>query len=270
MHQENKGEPDMTSTITINKLLKTTDGEGDLKAYFFIQIRWLDHQVLIKLQDTQSNKCYQGTLTTENLKETAGELDVPYNDYCEECRLALTTYIALPGFNYKLDDDENILKIWKTQADSIPMLFLEIPLKLVRTNYDILDSAIEELQNQNKTLTDRVQKAHKFDQNSRELLDDYRLCVEDKNQLERKLLRKVAVLLNTKKQKISDLEERLRKYESVNEDSEEYNENMDETDADSRPHSSSRKRALPQTIDSDTEDEDFMANTEPMTLPENL
>ncbi|XP_061402215.1 uncharacterized protein LOC133338049 [Musca vetustissima] len=256
--------------ISVNKLLKTTDIGGDCKSYFYIQTKWLDDQILLKLQDSQTNQCYSGSVSVAQLKESANELNIPYNEYYEECRQALTTYIALPGCTYKLDEDDNAFKIWKSEPGSIPMLYLEIPLKTMRHHYDILDTAVEELQNQNKALSERVEKAHKFDEHSRALLDDYRLCVEEKNKLERRLLRKVAALLNTKKQKIAELEERLSKYENVNRNNEEDEEQMHEDDEDSRgsrPESSKKRRK--QIIESETEDEDdFNAETEPLTMPE--
>ncbi|XP_073837983.1 uncharacterized protein [Musca autumnalis] len=262
----------MSSTVSVNKILKTTDdATGDSKAYFYVQTKWLEDQIMIILQDSQTNHCYSGSLSINQMKESAEELDIAYNDYYEECRLALTTYISLPGCSYKLDEDDNAFKVWKAEPNSIPMLFLEIPLKTIRNHYDILDTAVEELHGQRKALSERVEKAHKIDEHSRELLDDYRLCVEEKNKLERRLLRKVAVLLNTKKQRIEELEEKLSKYENVDKSRHgEIDDNMDEDDADSRgsrPESSKKRRK--QMIESETEDEEeFNANTEPLTIPE--
>ncbi|XP_013105653.2 uncharacterized protein LOC106085785 [Stomoxys calcitrans] len=261
------------ATVSINKLLKKTEStEGDVKPFFYIQTKWLEDQIIIKLQDSETNNCYQGMVTIDSMKETAAELDVPYNTYYEECRLALTTHIAMPGCTYKLDEDENALTIWKTQDGSIPMLYMEIPLRTISNHYDILDSAIDELQNKSKTLDERVDKAHKFDQNSRELLEDYRICVEEKNQLERRLLRKVAVLLNSKKQKIAELEDRLSKYEEINDntdnDGEDETRLMDDTEGEIRPHSSKKRKAVLTESDTDTDEDDFLANTQPLTMAE--
>uniref|UniRef100_A0A1L8EC14 XRCC4 N-terminal domain-containing protein n=1 Tax=Haematobia irritans TaxID=7368 RepID=A0A1L8EC14_HAEIR len=259
------------AAISINKLLKTIDTcESDVKPFFYVQTKWLDDQIMIKLQDSETNNCYQGVVTITTLKETAAEFDIPYNIYYEECRLALTTYIGFPGYSYKLDDDDSSLKIWKAPADSVPTLYLEIPLKKIRNHYDILDAAIDELQNTSKTLNDRVEKAHKFDQNSRELLEDYRLCVEEKNQLEKRLLRKVAVLLNTKKQKIAELEERLNKFEAPNDsadnDEEDEAADMNDTDAINRPKTSRKRAAVMTESDTDTDDDAFEVNTQPLTI----
>lgn len=262
------------NTVSVNKLLKTTDIVADSKPYFYLQTKWLEDQIMIKLQDSQTNQCYTGSVTIEQMKEAASELNIHYNEYYQECRLALTTYIALPGCSYKLDEEDNAFKVWKSEPGSIPILYMEIPLKSMRNHYDILDTAVEELHNQNKALSERVEKAHKFDEHSRELLDDYRLCVEEKNNLERRLLRKVAVLLNTKKQKIAELEERLSKYENV-EGSKGVDGNdvtIDEDDGDSHDSGPeiSRKRRK-QIIESETEDEEeYNANTEPLTVPESV
>ncbi|XP_037811738.1 uncharacterized protein LOC119603688 [Lucilia sericata] len=246
------------SSVTINKLLKTSHNAGDNKNYIYLQIKWGDEENNFKIQDSESGKSYQGIVTVTAMKEIASNLDMSYNDYYDEMRSALTTYLALPGFYYKLEPEMQVLNIWKSQPESIPILFLDIDIKEIRASYEILDSAIELLQQQDKSLTDRVQKAHKFDEHSRELLEDYRLCVEEKNELERKLLKKVAVLLNAKKERIAQLEERLKKYEEVedNDDSEENEEG---------PQSSKRRRLV--VRDSDSDDEEYMADTQPLTLP---
>lgn len=254
------------ATISINKLLKTTDSIGDTKNVLYIQSQWEDLQVNVKLLDSESNKSYHGTITADTMKEVASELDMPFNDYYEECRLALTTHLALPGFTYKLNDEEKILKVWKSQPDSIPILYFDVFLKEVKNQYELLESAIELLQDKNNALTDRVEKAHKYDEHSRELLEEHRLCVEEKNTLERKLLKKVAVLLNTKKEKISELEERLKKYEDMDETRENGNMQEEEDDEEERPHSSTKKRRR-QIAESDEDDDDYAADTQPMTIP---
>ncbi|KAI8121398.1 hypothetical protein FF38_05911 [Lucilia cuprina] len=247
------------SSVTINKLLKTSQNSGDNKNYIYLQIKWGDEENNVKILDSESGKSYQGIVTVTAMKEIASNLDMSYNDYYEEMRSALTTYLALPGFYYKLEPEMQVLNIWKSQPESIPILYLDIDIKEIRTSNDILDSAIELLQQQDKSLTDRVQKAHKFDENSRKLLEDYRLCVEEKNELERKLLKKVAVLLNAKKERIAHLEERLKKYEEVedNDDSEENEEG---------PQSTKKRRLVVRDSESDDDDE-YMADTQPLTLP---
>lgn len=250
------------STVTINKLLKTSHDTADNKNYIYLQIKWEEDKFYVKILDSESSKSYQGVVTDTAMKEIASNLDMSYNDYYEELRLALSTYLSLTGFYYKLEPDMEVLNVWKSQPESIPILFLDIVIKEVRSTNEILDSSIELLQKQDKSLTDRVKKAHKFDEHSRELLEDYRLCVEEKNELERKLLKKVAVLLNSKKERIAQLEERLRKYEELenNPDDDDFEVNDDE------PQSGKKRRLV--VMDSESEDDDkYMADTQPLTEP---
>lgn len=256
----------MSSTITINKLLNSAaNNTVDSKNYIYLKIKWEDEQFSVKILDSENGKSYQGTVTATAMKEIASNLDISYNEYYEEMRSALTTYLALPGFYYKLEPDMEVLNVWKSQPEAIPILFLDINIKEVRrSSYEILDSAIELLQQQDKSLNEKVEKAHKFDEHSRELLEDYRLCVEEKNELEKKLLKKVAVLLNAKKERIAELEERLRKYEEV-EDGPDDNDSEENEDA---PQTNKRRRLVVRDSESD-EDDEFMADTQPLTIPPN-
>ncbi|XP_065362590.1 uncharacterized protein LOC135956043 [Calliphora vicina] len=254
----------MSHTIIINKLLKRSDNDDDKKSYLYLQLKWNDEQICVKLLDSESGKSYQGAVTTTAMKENATDLDISYNDYYEEIRSALSTYIALPGFYYKLEPEMKVLKVWKSQPESIPILYLDIDIKEVRSSNELLDSAIELLQQQDKSLEDRVQKAHKFDENSRELLEEYRLCVEEKNELERKLLKKVAVLLNAKKERIAQLEERLKKYEEI-----EDNQDNDSEENEDGPQTSKKRRLVVRDSESDDDDE-YMSATQPLTIPNEI
>ncbi|KAM7358787.1 uncharacterized protein ACRADG_003630 [Cochliomyia hominivorax] len=255
----------MSSRITINKLLKASSNVGDNKNYIYLKIKWEDEQFSLKILDSESGKCYQGVVTTDTMKEIASDLDIPYNDYYEELRSALTTFLALPGFYYKLEPDMEVFNVGKSQPESIPILYLDVNIKEIRSSNELLDSAIELLQQQDKTLIERVHKAHKFDENSRELLEDYRLCVEEKNELERKLLKKVSVLLNSKKERIAELEKRLRKKEEVQDNQDEDSEENDEG-----PQTSKKRRLVVRDSESDDDDDDddqYMADTQPLTIP---
>lgn len=258
----------MTSIITINKLLKrAANNSVDSKNYIYLKIKWEDEQISVRILDMETGKFYQGTVTTTYMKEIASSLDMSYNDYYEEMRSALTTYLALPGFYYKLEPDMEELNVWKSQPETVPILFLDIKIKEVKSNYEILDSAIELLQQQDKSLNDKVVKAHKFDEHSRELLEEYRLCVEEKNEMESKLLKKVAVLLNAKKERIQELEERLRKYEEV-----EVGPDDDDGDSEENengPQTNKRRRLVVRDSESDDDDDTFMADTQPLTIPPN-
>lgn len=257
----------MSSTITINKLLNSAaNNTVDCKNYIYLKIKWEDEQFSVKILDSENGKSYHGTVTATAMKEIASNLDISYNEYYEEMRSALTTYLALPGFYYKLEPEMEVLNVWKSQPEAIPILFLDINIKEVRrSSYEILDSAIELLQQQDKSLNEKVEKAHKFDEHSRELLEDYRLCVEEKNELEKKLLKKVAVLLNAKKERIAELEERLRKYEEV-EDGPDDNDSEENEDA---PQTNKRRRLVVRDSESDEDDDEFMADTQPLTIPPN-
>lgn len=249
------------SSVTINKLLKTSYNGNDSKNYIYLQIKWIDDQFEIKMLDSESSKSYEGVVPVSSLKEIASNLDMPFNNYYEEMRSALSTYLTLPGFYYKLEPEMNVFNVWKSQPESIPILFLDIDIKEVKNKHELLDSAVEILQQQNKSLTDKVHKAHKFDEHSRELLEDYRLCVEEKNVLERKLLKKVAAVLNAKKERIAQLEERLRKYEEVEGDNE---ENTDSEENDDGPKTSKRKKLV--VPDSESDNDDYLADTQPLAF----
>lgn len=251
------------SSISINKLLKTSSNAGDKKLYLYIKTIWDDEKITVKILDGETGKCYQGILTTTAIEEKASDLDMPYNDYYEQIRSALTTYIALPGFYYKLEEDMEVVNVWKSQPEltpAIPILFLDIDIKETQTSYEVLDSAVDLLNEKEEKLSERVEKAHKFDKHSRELLEEYRLCVEEKKELERKIFKKVSVLLNSKKEKIMKLENRLRKYEEVE-------ENEEKSDADENedvPHTSKKRRLM--VVDSDS-DSDYAADTQPLDIP---
>lgn len=251
------------STISINKLLKTSDNAGDKKNYLYLKTIWDDEKIIIKILDSESGKCYKGTLTTTAIEEKASDLGMSCNDYWEQIRLVLTTHMAVPGFYYKLEEDLEVVNIWKSQPDltpDIPILFLDIDIKEIGNSTEILDSAVDLLHEKEEKLSERVEKAHKFDKHSRELLEDYRLCVEEKKELERKIFKKVSVLLNSKKEKILELENRLRKHEEV-----EINDDKSDADENETGPQTSKKRKL-MVMDSES-DSDYAAETQPLDLP---
>uniref|UniRef100_A0A1A9W7L1 XRCC4 N-terminal domain-containing protein n=1 Tax=Glossina brevipalpis TaxID=37001 RepID=A0A1A9W7L1_9MUSC len=271
--------------IFITKMIKSnTTNSMDTKSFLYVKTKWDLKHTEILLQDSETGKCYRSLITKEALNETANDLEIPVEIYHEECRRILTTQEPTAGYTYELDDNSKQLKIKKSL---INYLYMDIALKETKNHYEIFDDAIELLEQQGNDLIKRTERTKDNDVFKLELQDNFRRLQEEKNHLEKSLLKKTALLLNTKKRKIAELEKRLMQYEKQAEESSLEITNQEESEEDlagpSNINKQTRKRQV-QITDSDTstdedernenmqrnddsDDDDFTADTEPMILP---
>uniref|UniRef100_A0A1B0A361 XRCC4 N-terminal domain-containing protein n=1 Tax=Glossina pallidipes TaxID=7398 RepID=A0A1B0A361_GLOPL len=268
--------------IYFSKLLKNNTTSVDTKNFIYIKSKWDYQQAEISLQDSETGKCYRGLVSKETLNETANDLELPIQVYEAECRRLLTAQMPIAGYSYELDDENKQLKVKK---DPLSYLYLDIALKEIKNHYEIFDDVIELIQQQQNYTTERADKTKDNDTLKVEMQDDFRRLIDEKNRLEKSLLKKAALLLNSKKQKITELEQRLKQYEKQAEETIADITHIEESEEDVPGTSNNVQTTKRQAriIESDasseeegnenvrknnsSDDDAFMADTEPIIFP---
>ncbi|KAL9908679.1 uncharacterized protein ACN427_004225 [Glossina fuscipes fuscipes] len=249
--------------IYFTKLLKNNTTSVDTKNFIYIKSKWDYQQTEILLQDS--------------------ETELPIQVYQEECRRLLTAQMPIAGYSYELDDENKQLKVKK---DPLSYLYLDIALKDIKNHYEIFDDVIELIQQKENYTIERANKTKDNDTLKVEIQDDFRRLLDEKNRLEKNLLKKAALLLNTKKQKITELEQRLKQYERQAEETIADITHIEESEDDlpGTSHNLQTKKHQPRIIESDesseeegnenvrknngSDDDAFMADTEPIIFPD--
>lgn len=257
----------MSEETYLNKLIKSNPVDSDSKAFLYICSKWHeDGNIELMFQDSDTKKNYEAKISKTALQEVASELSLPFAEYYEECKSCLTTPITLQGYSYEIDEDDLVLKVWKSQPNCVPILYLDANLKETSSHFKLLDIAVDLVNNTSQSLIKRVEKAHKFDENFREMQEDYARLVEEKKDMEKCILKKAAALLNSKKQKIIKLQQRLQKYEQSNaEEEEEAQTNSDSQTEDEEVEGVQKAKRRRRQVQSESSNEDsYSADTQPL------
>ncbi|KAH8415661.1 hypothetical protein KR222_007667, partial [Zaprionus bogoriensis] len=189
--------------------------QSDQKHFIYLHSRWLEDATELELLLTTSNASYRATLKHDEIRKTAEELEQPYEYIYAECKSALTTQMGQPGFDYELDEQQLQFKLLK--CTGFETIYLEVPLRKLANCYQLLDAAIENAQRQQSISAAAAAAADSTDGPStsrsanqlNEVLAQYEKYIIDSKQEKRTLLKKFAVLINSKKQHIEELEKQL-------------------------------------------------------------
>ncbi|XP_023180117.2 uncharacterized protein LOC111605682 [Drosophila hydei] len=224
-------------TNHIVKVLQRTQlshSQTDVKHFIYIHSKWLEDVTELDLLLTTSNNSYKAILKHDEIKSAAEDLEQPYDEFYAECKKALVTQMGLPDFDYELDEQQACFKLFK--CTGFETLYIDLPLRKASNCYQMLDAAIESAQRA-ATLTEapaaKVDAADGPGEQSKELLTEYEHYVKESKMAEKKLLKKFILLINSKKQRIEELERMLEQRANVaaNADTDEEVENNEENDA---------------------------------------
>ncbi|KAL7734048.1 hypothetical protein ACLKA6_011733 [Drosophila palustris] len=200
--------------------------------------KWLEDATELQLFLTTSNSCYKATLKHDEIRSAAEELEQPYKEFFAECKKALTTHMGLPGFDYELDEQQAQFKLWK--CTGFETLYVEVSLRKVSNVHQLLDAAIECGQRQSTVPTVATESSSQTVAGAsqpNELAAEYEQYIKDSKLQEKKLLKKFLLLLNSKKQRIEELERQLEKHRNTAADTdtdvEDVQPENDDTDDDS-------------------------------------
>lgn len=192
----------------INKIPQNTDPGIDI----IIQSIWSPGEPIeISILSTSSTHSgYYGTFLPEALEKTAKSLEIPLNDFLQETKSALTTHNGFHGFYYQLDINKNEF-IWRKQkSEKLKLIYGRLKLETKENLLiDVLCQSIQANIKQKEHFKEIFSSITQMESDKISILASYEECIEEKNSKETVLLTKFIELLNTKKDKIKELEEQL-------------------------------------------------------------
>lgn len=155
---------------------------------------------------------WSGEMTPENIKRMSSQLQLDNKTYLNNCKDALTTNDGKPGISYMV---ENGSFVWKKLVDEDAGIQVKMgavpvqPSNFVETIQKIVDIALNTNKNLQKEINNLNEEKDKLTKNNDKLftaLDEAKKC---KIKMENDLYEKFIELLNSKKKKILDLENKL-------------------------------------------------------------
>lgn len=182
----------------------------DSTTYLIIETQWSDTDVKIRLLECDDAvidpKEWHGTFEKTKIEEFASEFEIPLEQFFEETRTALSTNNGQPGFIYTVTDDSKF--VWKKKIESLKLTYgtcnlvrcSNIKNAILLNSLAIIDGLRSELESRSTELAD-FQKTHES------FVDRFEKLIEEKSKYEDDLFTKFFLLLNTKKQKIGDLQD---------------------------------------------------------------
>lgn len=184
--------------------------QSDQKHFIYMHSRWLEDAIELEFLLTTSGSSYRATLKHDEIRKAAEELEQPYDEIYGECKNALTTHMGLSGFDYELDEQQVQFKLFK--CTGYETIYLEVPLRKVSNCYQLLDSVIECVQLQPTVPAAAAQEsssdlAFKY----KEMAVEYEKFIKETEETRTIMLKKFLVLLNGKKERIAQLEEKLKR-----------------------------------------------------------
>ncbi|XP_017841169.2 uncharacterized protein LOC108598916 [Drosophila busckii] len=205
---------------------KLEQKQEDVKRHIYVHSKWLEDATELEFMVSCGNSCYRAVLKHDEIRVAADELEQPYDEFFKECKQALTTQLGVPGFDYDIDEDECIFKLLK--CTGFETLYLDVALRRVTDCTRMLDAAIELSKRAPGDDVNAVEEETK----AKQILAEYEKFVETSRLTEQKMLKKFLLLINAKKERINELEGKLRISEKSDQEQEEDDENyMDATQA---------------------------------------
>lgn len=208
--------------------------QTDQKHFIYMHTKWLENATDLELLLTTSGTSYRATLKYDEIRKAAEELEQSYDDIYGECKTALTTQMGLPGFDYELDEQQVLFKLYK--CTGYETIYLEVPLRKVFNSYQMLDAAMECAQQRQATALPNAaaeqENSSELANKHKEVLEEYTKFVKETEETKTIMLKKFLLLLNGKKKRIAQLEEQLKQQQGNDTDSDREMEELQVPDDD--------------------------------------
>lgn len=210
--------PKMPKNCFITKLPKIiSDPNASVGASsngFVIRTTWLDCEIQIALQCLDTEIGYAAHVAHSQLEETAKRLEIPFDDFLNETKYALTLSSSdgsssRPDFVYELKD---ATFTWRKRiSDQLKIIYGSVTLVVTPgIQFELLNTLLSQQQAQQDEIVQMSGEAKRLlDVNTR-LQGIFDKCLAEKKSVEDTLLRKFLALINEKKKRIEELEEELR------------------------------------------------------------
>ncbi|XP_037932386.1 DNA repair protein XRCC4 [Teleopsis dalmanni] len=208
----------MAENIFFIKVDKKSTSSEDEKFNIYLQCRWFESSIELLLCDTQTNKSYKVEIGQDEMFESALELEIPLDKFISECKYAFTDSNASASFEYEIEKEEPIFKLIK--KTDFEIVYLMNYLTPIDSNFELLDNAIGFINSQRVKRESASSPVNKELQKSDEKLEEFdaklQTLLEERSNEKVSLYKKFAIILNSKKAKIAELQEKLNKLQSNN------------------------------------------------------
>lgn len=200
----------MNDQITfLNKLPLASSNREEI----IIQTTWnqCDIEITILLCVSQSSNGFTGSISKDTLESKAKSLEIPYNEFLQETKNALTTPNGLSDFLYQWTVGISEFSWRKTKSNGLKIIYGNVELsEKANVKDEILVRSIDMSNSYKMDKESTLQDLEKLQLEHKELYEHYEQCVELKNNIEKTLLSKFILLLNSKKEKIAELQEQIK------------------------------------------------------------
>lgn len=189
------------------------NNQHDLEAnsVLIVQTIWDSESVQISLFPTKSKSTgFTGTIKLSQLSNTADLLEINFVEFMEETRKPLTTENGLENFTYCLDDNVSSFK-WCKNTGGFNITYGSIALEARELQEELLLNALRLNKIKDEKIEQQKQKKELMVTDYNQMKMTLEKCIEEKNILENHLITKFAALLNSKKEKIAELERTIKR-----------------------------------------------------------
>lgn len=198
--------------IGLNKInLQNEESE-----YFLYSVYEIDENLFhLSLISFEDDKYFKAVLEEEYMRDKALKLRIPYEDYLNETKSALCFVPSDLKFVYDVrKDSKNFMFEWKKliEEEELKILYGSVVLYVLNMKdifKSILESFIVKMTNIHNEIAQMKEKVHQLSKDKSETIDLLEQTAEWKQNLEKDLYTKFILVLNSKKEKIRELESQL-------------------------------------------------------------
>lgn len=180
-----------------------------------IQTNWSDTDVTIKLCDSSNDDSfgYTAVVPLDSFESSANELEIPSNEFVSENKRALTVDGGQQTFVYQLNVNESIFSWRKVKDSGLKIVYGSVDLTVrPQLRHEILIESIQKNREQCVCIAQLTEDFELFKVEHEHFRQAFEKLVVTKKNLETDLLTKFIVLLNTKKDKIRELEAKIKHF----------------------------------------------------------
>lgn len=177
--------------------------------------RWQDNLIEFRVCSFSDPKTtLTSSITIDELRLRADEFEIPVDEFIEETRQCLTTNGGASDFKYhqRWDNSQSCQFTWKKCSSPLTLIYGQVQLRSIDTDDSSSSSGLmgifEKLQDKNRLIAEENSRLRKEN-------EDLKMCYDQLDKASRAtetdILSKCRLLINEKKYKIQELEEKLRK-----------------------------------------------------------
>lgn len=181
----------------------------DSDTSYIIQTTWNSEFIDIKLFvcSPQNAQGYEGSLQFAVLEKSANAIEIPFSIFLNETKQALCTDNGAPNFNYQFTDGSGVFTWRKIKESGVKIIYGSIELtKRSNLCHILLMNSIQMNIRQKKEIKSLTEMEKTIENDYNTLKQSFEEVLEIKNKIESELLTKFLALLNSKKDKIQELQ----------------------------------------------------------------